>query len=168
MVSMKSLSGNTNMKEHIRFQFDFIAEFWDLPPCVQIQIDDHVAWSGPITAKKSTVEFWHELEFNVPHAIVLKRSNKHQDQCQLLDDGRRLDQYVIIDHVIIDDIDIQNLIWHRGWYEPDYPEQWRQEQETNGVVLETQVIGETWLSHNGTWRFEFTSPFYQFVINQFR
>lgn len=166
MVSMKSPSGN--MKERIRFQFDFIAEFWDLAPCVQIQIDDHVAWSGSITTKKSTVEFWHELEFNVPHSIVLQRSNKTPDQCRLLEDGSCLDQYVILNGVIIDDINIQNLIWHRSWYEPDYPKQWQQEQEASGVVLETQVVGETWLSHNGTWHFEFTSPFYQFVINQFQ
>jgi hypothetical protein len=156
------------MKERIKFQFDFSAEFWDLPPCVQIQIDDHAAWSGPITTKKASVEFWHELEFDRPHCIALQRSNKNPDQCRLLEDGSRLDQYVTIDRVIIDDINIQNLIWHRSWYEPDYPELWRKQQQDQGITLETQVIGETWLSHNGTWRFEFTSPFYQFVINQFR
>ena len=166
MVSTKLLSGR--VKERIRFQFDFCSEFWDLKPHIQIQIDDEITWSGLIESKKSLVEFWHELELNASHSITLRRSNKNADQCCLLENGSLRDQYVILDRVIIDDIDIQNLVWHRGWYEPDYPELWRQEQESKGIVLETQVIGETWFSHNGTWRFDFTSPFYKFVLNQFR
>jgi len=81
--------------------------------------------------------------------------------------GSRFDQYVILNQVCIDGIDVQNLIWHRSWFEPIYSTVWKQQQIDAGVALEEKIIGETWLSHNGTWKFEFFSPFYKFIISQF-
>ena len=113
-----------------------------------------------------TVEETVELELNMPHVLQIHRYNKSDDQCVTIE-GHKKDQYVIIDNVIIDGIDVQNLIWSRGWYEPEYPVLWASEQAQAGIELETKVLGETWLAHNGIWNFVFSSPFYKFVISQF-
>lgn len=144
------------------------AEFWDQPPYVDISIDQVPLWTGPVNLKNQTIKFAHTLECNQLHTITIRRYNKTDDQCVILNNGQRQDQYLIINQVIIDEIDIQNLIWHRSWYEPEYPELWAREQQAQGIKLEPKVIGETWLGHNGSWHFQFTSPFYQYVINQFR
>lgn len=156
------------MTETIKFQFAFVSEFWDLPPSVEIYIDQDLVYQGLVDNKKQTIEFSKTLELGCPHTISLHRGNKLPGQCVLLSDGSRKDQYLIIEQVKIDNIDIQNLIWHSCWYEPAYPKQWQDEQLAKGHSLESKITGETWLGHNGVWKFEFTSPFYQFVIDQFR
>lgn len=156
------------MQETIEFNIDFLSKFWDKPPMVEIAIDNQVQWRSSIDKPKLRAEFSTTLDFDKPHQLKIIRSNKTDAQCKISEDGQIKDQYIIIDRVTIDGVDIQNLIWHRCWYEPEYPNLWRQEQESQGVTLEQKVIGETWLSHNGTWFFDFSSPFYKFVISQFR
>lgn len=156
------------MQESIQFKFEFQSEFWDQPPIIDICIDQTLLWSGPVNLKKQTIEFTHTLECGQAHTIAIRRYNKTDDQCVILSNRQRQDQYLIINQVIIDAVDIQNLVGHRSWYEPEYPELWAQQQQAQGIELESKVIGETWLGHNGTWYFQFTSPFYQYVIDQFR
>jgi hypothetical protein len=158
---------NGDMTETIDFQIEFTAEFWDLKPKIDIFVDEDLVWTDYISEKKCRAFFTKTLTLDKNHTLKIDRSNKHDHQCQLSDNMPK-DQYVIIDQVIIDGIDVQNLIWHRSWYEPRYSDTWKQTQVINGVVLEETVIGETWFGHNGTWYFNFTSPFYQFVIGQFR
>jgi hypothetical protein len=155
------------MKEKIKFNFNFTSEFWDLPPMVDILINQQIMWTGAIAEKKQAVVFFSELDLNKNYILEIRRYNKDDTQCKISDDGVVKDQYLIVDDVIIDDINIQNLIWHNSWFEPVYPETWALEQTKKGIELEKKVPGETWLSHNGTWYFKFTSPFYKFVINQF-
>lgn len=156
------------MQENISFKFKFQSEFWDLPPMIDIVVDNELCWTGAIDQVIQTVEFKKSITYGNDHLINIRRYNKDDSQCKILDNGTRLDQYLIIKQLIIDNIDVQNLMWHRSWFEPEYPVLWQQEQQDLGIVLESKVIGETWLGHNGTWYFNFTSPFYQFVINQFR
>lgn len=156
------------MQEHIQFEFGFLAEYWDLPPMIDISINNVLVWTGPVGSKNARVLVEHTLDYNQEHLLAIRRYNKTDNQCVILNDGTCKDQHLIIKQVIIDNIDIQNLVWHRSWYEPEYPLAWKQEQELQGVVLESHVPGETWFGHNGTWYFQFTSPFYQYVINQFR
>jgi hypothetical protein len=155
------------MQEQINFKFNLTSEYWDLPPKLDISINDQLYWSGAVTEKNQTIEFWANLELHQSHLIAINRYNKFDNQCQISEDGSRQDQYVIINQVIIDNIDIQNLIWHNSWFEPSYPEPWADQQLKQGIVLEEKIPGETWFGHNGLWYFQFTSPFYQFVINQF-
>lgn len=165
MVFTVLLSGN--MQETIKFQLGIKSEHWDRYPMIDISVDGEIRCKRILDQSYQIVEFDCMLDFDNQHTLSIKRYNKSDDQCVVMPDGSRKDQYIIIDKVIIDGIDIQNLIWHRSWFEPDYPNAWAQQQYESGIWLETKVIGETWLSHNGTWFFEFTSPFYKFVISQF-
>lgn len=156
------------MKETIRFSIGFVSEFWDKPPMVDISIDHILQISSVLDQPAQTIVFDSDINFGSNHVLSIKRHNKSVDQCRVDSDGKQQDQFCSIKKVCIDGIDVQNLIWHRSWFEPDYPEPWAQSQRDAGIVLESKVIGETWLSHNGTWFFEFTSPFYKFLISQFR
>jgi hypothetical protein len=154
------------MHECIKVKIVLTAEFWDLFPMIDLIIDGITVSQHIIDQKKYTIEDTVDLAMDQPHLLQIRRKNKSDDQCMIVD-GEKKDQYVIIDEVVIDGIDVQNLIWDRCWYEPEYPEIWADQQKKAGVVLESKVIGETWLSHNGIWNFEFSSPFYKFVIRQF-
>lgn len=155
------------MFERVKIIIDITAEFWDQPPMIDLVINDTLIGKHVIDKKHYVIDHSVDLEISRSHKLKLKRYNKSDDQCTIVD-GNKKDQYVILDRVSIDGIDIQNLIWSRSWYEPQYPEVWKQQQEQAGTMLEEKVIGETWLSHNGVWSFEFTSPFYLYVIKQFK
>jgi len=157
-----------NMTENIKFEFYFTAEFWDLLPKIDIFVNHLLEGTYHVDKNKYYVCFFKKLDLNQSHLLSIKRYNKNDSQCTVESDGTKKDQYIIIDRVVIDGIDIQNLIWDRSWYEPEYPEVWKQQQISSGIELETSVPGEVWLSHNGIWYFKFRSPFYQFVIDQFR
>ena len=153
--------------ERIKISVDITAEFWDQPPMVDVFIDGICIGQHVIDSKKYHIEHEVLMRLDANHKLQLKRYNKSDDQCKVVD-GEQKDQYIILDRICIDGIDIQNLVWSRGWYEPDYPMVWKQQQELAGTVLESKIIGETWLSHNGMWNFDFFSPFYKFVISQFK
>lgn len=155
------------MKERINFSIEFISEFWDKAPMVDISIDHVLQISSTLDQSIQTLSFDSDVDFGSNHVLSINRYNKDIDQCRINPDGSRQDQFCIIKKICIDGIDIQNLIWDRGWFEPNYPEPWAQSQRDAGIILEPKVLGQTWLSHNGTWFFEFTSPFYKFLISQF-
>lgn len=156
------------MKENITFKIHFSTSCWDQPPLVEILIDGSKVHHAELSNGPQAVTFKAICDFDRPHRLSIRRYNKTDDQC-VLENGQIIkDQWTIIERVIIDDIDIKNLIEDRSWYEPDYPLAWKAEQEQKGVTVEPKITGELWLSHNGTWYFDFTSPFYKFVIAQFR
>jgi len=157
-----------SITEIVIFHLEFDSVYWDRPPWIKIFIDDEIKFDDAITTSNSIVKFSHKLRCGQDYQLKIERSGKTDDQCVV--DGllRKQDQYIIIQKVVIDMIDIKNLIDDRCWYEPDYSRSWATEQLENDQILESKIIGETWLSHNGTWRFYFSSPIYQFVIKQFR
>ena len=97
------------MKEKLNFKFKLTSEYWDLPPKLDILIDNKLQWSGPILEKQKTVDFWVDLEVGKSYHLAVHRFNKLDGQCKVLNNGSRQDQYVIIDQLIIDNVDIQ--IW---------------------------------------------------------
>lgn len=155
-------------KETIVLHLEFTSRFWDRPPEISIFVNAREVLHAAADQEKFVAEFEHCFEFGKPNLLSIKRTGKSDDQCVIMPDGSMKDQILILDKVVIDGIDVQNLIWHRSWYEPIYPTRWQSEQEAQGISLESKILGETWWSHNGTWYFEFTSPFYRFVIDQFK
>lgn len=155
------------MIEAIEIQIDLTAVFWDRFPEADLLIDHVEISKHVIDRPKYQIKNTVSLAMDQPHFLQLSRRGKSDDQCRVVD-GQQKDQYIIIDRVSIDGIDIQNLVWSQSWYEPEYPDAWSDQQRAAGIDLETKVLGETWLSHNGVWNFGFSSPFYKFLIDQFR
>lgn len=152
------------MTEHIKFEFLLHPEYWDRPPHASILVDGVEHWSG-LVEDKLTATFSVTLDFNTPHLIELVRSGKDDSQCREADDGSLLDQLLTLKQVKVDGIDIRDIVWAYSWSEPTYPEPWASEQRALGTELEEKVLGETVFGHNTTWKLQFTSPFYEYLMN---
>lgn len=156
------------MFETINFCISLSAIFWDKPPAVKISIDGAEKFMGEITANglsPAEVVFSQNLQFHQTHTLSLYRYNKTSDQCLKLSDNQHKDQLLIINGLWIDDVDVRHLIWTRSQFEPIYPEPWKSQQLKLGEILESTVAGESILGHNGIWRCSFTSPFWQFLLD---
>jgi len=57
---------------------------------------------------------------------------------------------LFINKIKINGIDLRNLIWSKSVF---------RHQDRR------EVIGETWLGLNGTWRLEFNGPFWKFLMD---
>ncbi len=145
--------------ENILFEIELSSTFWDLPPRAQILVNDVCKFDGDINKFSKIIKFYHQLEFGKSQKLIINRYNKTTDQCC---NGH--DQIMYIVKIIIDGIDIHNFIMSKAIFTPTYPEPWASQQQSQGIQLETELYGETWLGHNGQWCFNFSSPFWKFLI----
>ena len=146
-------------QENILFEIELSSIFWDQPPRAKILVNNECKFDGDVDQSTQIIKFYHELEFGKPQQLIIDRYNKTQSQCQ----GEK-DQIMRISKIFIDGIDINNFILSRATFCPVYPEPWVSQQVAQGIQLETTLLGETYLGHNGQWCFAFTSPFWQFLI----
>lgn len=157
--------------ETIPFEIWLGSEFWDQPGHVGIFIDECIYWQGEVLGdyQNPTIAKFHAtLACGQPHQLVIDRQGKTQDQCIVDSNGIAKDQMIRLLKVSIDGINIQNKVWQCSWFEPEYSPHWIEENLSQGIQLDQQIIGETWWGHNGRWYLDFTSPFYRFIINDYR
>ena len=128
-----------------------------IAPETKININNDTVFNGKLKAGRTIIDTTQTLDFNKTHCIKIVRTGKHnkfpEQTCRVLD-------------ICIDRISICDLVYHTSVYYPEYPEPWASEQKEKGIELEYPVFGETIFGHNGVWEFEFTSPFYQFLISK--
>lgn len=158
-------------QETIAFELQVGTEFWDKPGDITVFIDSDLYWQGKVYGhydRPDIIKFEATLACGMPHRLIIERQGKTPDQCVVTPDSINKDQMIRLLRVVIDGINIQNKVWHQSWFEPQYSQDWIEENLAQGIVLEKQVIGETWWGHNGRWYLEFASPFYRFLINDFR
>ena len=151
-------------QETITFEFFLSSVCWNQPPRVAITVDDVEAFSGAIPAGNQTVKFSHTCKFGEPHRLTMIRSGKDSGQAKFGPDGEWLDQILTLEKLKIDGVDIRNIVWSQSITVSDYPEPWASEQLALGNVLEQEAIGVTTFGHNGVWYLDFTSPFYNFIM----
>lgn len=142
--------------EFIQFDIDFVSEFTNSTPKIKVYLDDEIMHECTMPQGEHRITFFSRLKTNQKHTIKVIRSNKLPGQ----------DQMVRIVNLRIDKINIRDLVWHTSVYYPDYPEPWATEQREQGIELEYPVYGETWFGHNGTWLFEFDSPFWYWLMKK--
>lgn len=68
------------------------------------------------------------------------------------------DMAVIIDQVEFFGISDPKFIW-QGVYTPIYPEPWASQQQS----LAKELVGQTYMGWNGTWRLDFTLPVFTWM-----
>jgi hypothetical protein len=153
--------------EKLKFKLELYATMWDLPPVAEILINDRNFGTKKITGSESTpdiIEFEHECTEGEKYTLIIKRSNKGVGQTVINEKGDILkDQLLHIKSIEIDEIDLGHLLYE-GIYTPDYPEPWATEQRESGQDLEESFKNVTKMGHNGTWRIEFSSPFYMWLL----
>jgi len=118
-------------------------------PALDIYVDNTLYTQPKFS---TTLEFGNH-ELRIVHS---GKTNQTPEQC------------VEIKSITVDGVNIQDILYTDSTNTPEYPEPWATQQRAEGVVLEETVIGQLELSHNCVWRLNFTSPFYEFVMNHVR
>ena len=153
--------------EKLKFKLELYATMWDKPPHAEILINDMSHFKGDITGtedKPDVVEFEHELTEGEKYELIIKRSGKIKDQTVINENGDVLkDQLLHIKSIEIDEIDIGGLVYE-GVYTPQYPEPWATQQREAGLELQESFKNVIVMGHDGTWRFQFESPFYMWLL----
>lgn len=152
-------------QEKIWFTFWFTSFYWDRPPHIKILIDDVLLHESDVVESSCKIELQTTLTFS-PHRLTVIRGGKTPDQTRMLPDGSYETQYLTLDKLEIDRINVRNLIWHDSKYFPIYPEPWATEQRNAGHEVASEITGELFFGHNGTWQFDFASPFYQYLVDR--
>ena len=145
--------------ETINIDLVLRSDYKSTPGAVKVSVNDTLLFHGKLTQPVTKIRETVTLDLLATHTLTIDRYHKPDNDP---------DQMIVIDYVAIDDINIRDLAWHTSVFYPQYPEPWASEQRELGIELEDSIIGETWLGHNGKWNFEFTSPFYKFLISKVR
>lgn len=98
--------------------------------------------------KSTTIHF--EFESTSSCQLTVELSQK-QDQ-----------EAVIIEEVSFFGITDPKFAW-TGVYEPQYPEPWATEQQSQGRVLESQLCPHTYLGWPGKWTLTFSVPVFTWI-----
>lgn len=111
----------------------------------------------------------HNFAFEINHNVFenntleLHRYGKLPDDTIIKDGIITNDQIVHIKDIIIDDIEITELL-HKGLFYPNYPEEWKKQQEEQGINLPEYHDYATSLFHNGTWKLKFDIPIHVWIF----
>jgi len=125
------------MLETLKFEIDLSCDYQKIPPDVKVSVNNDVKFSQLLT-QAQTIEFEHTLDNK--NVLVIDRQNKIDN----------LKQDLFINKIKINGVDLRNLIWSKSVF-----------KHVDGC----EVIGETWLGLNGTWRLEFNGPFWKFMMD---
>ena len=152
--------------EKLKFKLQLSATYWDLPPIVEIVVNNKPYCTQTITSTKDApqiIEFDQTFDEGQNVDLVIKRSNKNAKQT-IVENGEIVkDQLLHINQIEIDEIDIGSLVYD-GVYRPEYPEPWASQQAEVGNKPPEIIKNSTDLGHNGTWTFSFGTPFYMWLL----
>ena len=149
--------------EKIKFEFWFTSEYWNTPPKIDILIDDQTLGSYEVVDSQTYISFFHTLDFK-KHTLKIKRYGKTDSESKQDNTGNWLTQSLVLTKLKIDDINIRSFLWHYSKFYPEYSKSYQNENSN----LELEVVGELYFGHNGTWEYDFRSPFYKDVVSKVR
>ena len=153
--------------ENLKFKIELFATFWDKKPTCEVLVNDTSVYNGVVDGSEkepNVIEFKHPCEEGKEYKLILNRQGKNDSQTILNDKGDILhDQLLHIKSIEIDEIDIGTLVFD-GVYQPEYPKQWAAQQRKSGIDLPETIQNVTRMGHNGTWTFQFSSPFYMWLL----
>jgi hypothetical protein len=145
--------------ELINIKLTLETEYQIIPPAITAKINERIFYNDVIKDSKLEISTTYHCKHNHDYCIQLIRRGK-TDNCP--------EQLVNIVGMEIDNVNVRDIMWHTSVFRPEYPEPWASQQKQKGIDLEDAIHGETILGHNGIWEFEFSSPFYQFLIAKVR
>ena len=153
--------------EKLNFKLELFATYHDVPPYAEVLINDTSYFKDFIkgTKEKPTIiQFQHDATEGLRYALKIQRSGKKVSQT-VVEDGKIVkDQILHINAIEIDDISIGNLIFE-GVYTPEYSRKWYEENLIKGTTLPHSYKNSKDLGYNGLWNFEFSSPFYMWLLD---
>ena len=153
--------------ETLKFKLQLYATSWDKSPVAEILINNESQYKAEITGtenKPTIIEFEKLLTEGEKYYLTISRSGKDRKQTVVNSQGDiEKDQLLHIKSIEIDEIDLGSLVYS-GVYTPSYPEPWYSQQVTAGNTPEKSLKNVTSMGHNGTWKIQFQSPFYMWLL----
>lgn len=135
-------------------------------PQFSIGLDDQIFHSGFLTSGINDIEYF-EFDAEIsegPHELKIELLNKNsKDTIKDSSGNIESDLLLNIDHIEIDEIDIATLKWSESIYNPTYPPEYLDEEQKSITDVKNCVT----LGWNGTWRLQFQSPFYLWLLEKF-
>lgn len=150
--------------EALHFKIGLTGTSLKKQPEVKISVNNQIFFSGCLSKTPGELEFF-EFDAECPegaNSIEISLLNKESvDTVQ--EEGKIVEDLMLcINHLEIDDIELNTLLWSNSSYYPIYPENYLDlEQKRIKEVKNTKDLG--W---NGTWIFPFSSPFYIWLLEK--
>jgi len=149
--------------EKIKFNLVVQPTYFYKIPHLEIYLNEKEIFSNFIT-KETDITFYELLDFNTEYELKLIRSNWDVTQVFTTVNGERLEQCLEIKKIVIDDINCEWLCYDNSYAVYDYPQHFVAEQKKLGIELKDKNYGTKTLTFNSTWVFNFTSPFYEYIM----
>jgi len=140
--------------EFIKFEFIFSSSYWYSPPHIEISIGNKVHHSGYLHKHNTTIEFSTYLDFTEHNLKILRTGKTPKESRQV--NGKWETQSCSLERLIVDGINIRNILWSKSNFVPVYDE-----TQSGDPVID----GECIFGYNGTFNLNFSSPFYQYVVD---
>ena len=126
----------------------------DTSPYVIVNVNDETIYKGYLD-KTTTFNSVHRLPAQT-NKLTVEFTNKTNQDTDL---ANNIDKAVIVESITFNRITSPKFIW-AGTYQPDYPEPWLSEQT---VPPEKMLTAHNYLSWNGVWTLEFTTPIFTWI-----
>ena len=130
----------------MKFYIQLSPNYWDKPPKIKIDVNDDVMWDGEIKDEK-VIEFDKKIPDNIEVKLNITLYNKTANQTVIEDEKTIKDQLLHILNIVIDEIDMEDLVWSAEY--------------TIDNVVKHRV---TTLGENGVWCLKFKTPLYLWFL----
>lgn len=124
--------------------------WWNDAPKILVKLDDEILYNDEILETTSIPFNKHIL--NGKHFLFVNFLNKGYNDT-ILEENK--DKAVIVESVEFFGIIDPRFIWNKSYYKPEYPEDYHNKID--------QLNGHNYLSWNGIWCLEFTSPIFTWI-----
>lgn len=144
--------------ENLHFEIGLSGTHWGKLPQFTILVDNQVVKTG--TADQHEIHTFDVELADGPHVLKIRLENK-EDGDTVQDEEKQTivkDLLLNIESLGIDNIEISNLRWSKSKYVLDKP------AEIAPGEFKSEYSSCANLGHNGTWIFEFDSPFYIWLL----
>lgn len=142
--------------EHLKFKIGLSGTYWDRKPEFSVLLNDVKLAEGTIIGPSDSVqyvEFEADIAEDQTHCLSIRLENKTDDDVVQSEDKTTIlkDMLLNIHSINIDDIDLDQLLWQLSTFVGDDP-------------ARPVIKGCVNLGWNGTFKFEFTTPFYLWLL----
>jgi hypothetical protein len=141
-------------KETLKFRIGLSGTFWNKVPLFSIRIDGIELIAGFVSTKETAYyQFAADLEEDKQHLLEIRLENKTDSDTVLSEDNKTIikDMLLNIDSIEIDETELEGLKWSISEFVADDP---------NKPVLKNCIN----LGWNGSYKLEFSSPFYLWLL----
>jgi len=155
-----------NTTELINFKIALVHTSGHKKPEVKILLDDELIFHDFLKKEKNEkeiIEFERTIEENKSYVLKIELCNKISSDTKVDENGAILNDWLLeINQILVDDIELDKLLWNESKYYPNYPKEYLDEAQKSVKVI-TGCVHMGW---NGSWQLEFTSPFYLWLLDR--